>query len=165
MMDKFEALAQAFLRAQTEGMERALKGGKREALLPYIAYCLDQGKIPPRWAGDLLTGALNKYPKSWDDVFGRPGLHWGGQRFCEEWRIVSEGIKMILGEGRKVDAVSFFEDLAARVGMGASTVKRRFYSKRGRALLGVEIKIMLVDAEPEVAKHILKTTRRLNITF
>src|SRR5262249_50286423 len=112
----------------------------REAILPYIAICLKQRKMPPPWAAWLLTNALDKHPKTWDDVFGRPSYHRDTWRLFEEWRIVSEAVHMILEGGRKIDAISFFEDLAARVGMSAGTVKRRFYTKRAKALLELEIK-------------------------
>jgi hypothetical protein len=140
--EKVRVAVRVALNIISEMGKAAFLSGERCFLLNVVSAHIKMNEPLPAWASTAFLEAFESDPKSWDDVFGRP--RGAGRRWREESDVATEAEIMILLEGRKVDACSFFEDLAARLKMSAGTAKRRYYSDvrkfsdRVRTELGME---------------------------
>ena len=120
----------AALKVLSAAWEIMFRKGERSALLLAMGHHIEFGEPLPEWAKTAFLEARDSDPKSWDDVFGRPGGDkW---RLKEEFAVATEAAKLQFPgcpqhPRSRTKADALFRDLAARLGMKPGTVKR-YYS-------------------------------------
>jgi hypothetical protein len=121
----------AALKILSAAWEIMFRKGERSALLLAVKHHLEYGEPLPEWAKIAFLEACYSDPKSWDDVFGRPGGDkW---RLEEEFAVAAEAAKVQFPgcpqhPRSRTKADSLFRDVATRLGMKPGTVKTRYYS-------------------------------------
>jgi hypothetical protein len=111
------------------------RGGDRKLLLKVIEMYFASGWLLPKWAREAFLEAYYSYPKSWDDVFGKPPRRDTPEqaRIKQEVVNVAREVRRLHaeGEGDPIDD-GLFEKVAEKLGMRAGTVKNwRYYGKYG----------------------------------
>lgn len=109
------------------------RGGDRTLLLKVMEMYFASGMLPPKWAREAFLGAYYSYPKSWDDVFGKPPRRDTPEqaKIKEQVVDVAREVRRLHAEGHPIDD-GLFEKVAENLGMPAGTVKNcRYYGKYG----------------------------------